>query len=81
MNFVYKTLVINSTDIVNSNVNLDDKLNTYGEKGWELVTASSIPCFGSSKYSMIGITQKIIFTFKKNLDTNECISQSIEVLQ
>lgn len=66
--FEYKTVVINAKDVDDVSDNLTDELNVYGKDGWELVSSLTQPCLGSSKYSLIGITQKYIFIFKRQLE-------------
>ena len=68
MQFKYKTLLMSSKDVDDISVSLADKLNVYGKDGWELVSALTQPCLGSSQYSLIGITQKYILIFKQQLE-------------
>jgi len=70
MNFEYMTIAINGKDIDNTD-NLSSILNRHGKKGWELASAITQPCLGSTQYSLIGITQKTILIFKKHMEQNE----------
>lgn len=68
--FEYKTIVLNSKDMDDTNEHLTDKLNKYGKNGWELVSFVTQPSLGSSKYNLVGITQKNILIFKRQLVDN-----------
>ena len=50
---------------------MEKELNILGENGWELVTSITQPGLGSSEYSLIGITQKIIFVLKRQSPQSE----------
>ena len=67
LQFEYKTALINGKEVDESN-NLTEKLNIYGKNGWELISSFTQPCLGSSQYSLIGITQKYVLIFKRQLE-------------
>ena len=68
LQFEYTTVLINSKEVDEISNNLTDKLNAYGKDGWELISSFTQPCLGSSQYSLIGITQKYILIFKRQIE-------------
>ena len=65
--FVYKTISVDSKETEHSEKTLSDKLNSYGKNGWELAACFAYPCIGSSQYSLIGIAQKVTLIFKRQI--------------
>lgn len=63
--YEYMTAVLGSGDIESPDDRLVAKLNRLGENGWELVSAITQPCFGSSQYNLLGISRKNILIFKR----------------
>jgi len=63
--YEYMTIVLNERDIEGSSNYLNEKLNQYGKNGWKLVTATSQPRLGSTKYNLLGISQKVTLIFKR----------------
>lgn len=68
LQFEYKTVLMNGNGVDDVGNNLTNKLNAYGKNGWELILSFSQPCLGSSQFSLIGITQKYILIFKRQLE-------------
>lgn len=64
MKYEYMTIVLSKQDSDDSGV-LSTKLNSYGKKGWELVSVISQPHLGNVPYSLIGISQKNTLIFKR----------------
>jgi hypothetical protein len=70
MKFDYKVVNISNTKFEDTHI-FSETLKRYGEKGWELVSAVAHSHLGSSKYSLIGFSQKNTLIFKKRLDDQE----------
>lgn len=68
MQFEYKTVLMNGKGVDDVSNNLTEKLDTYGKDGWELISSFTRPCLGGSHYSLVGITQKYILIFKRQLE-------------
>lgn len=64
MNYEYKTLKLSNSDMEN-NILLEDTLNKYGSKGWELINFNTQSHIGSSQYSLLGFSSKTILIFKR----------------
>ena len=75
MKYEYMTLVLNNSDVECAGGCFVDKLNKHGKSGWELVSSLPQSYLGSSKYSLIGISQKNILIFKRAIAHSEGVSK------
>lgn len=67
--YEYQTVVVNNGNLKEANSGLTSMLNSYGKYGWELVSSLTQPSLGSTQYSVLGISQKYTFIFKRQLES------------
>jgi hypothetical protein len=68
--YEYMTVDVSGTDF-SEHANITAILNKHGKNGWELVSSIAQPHLGSTKYNLLGISQKNIFIFKKQTDKDK----------